>query len=101
MRPWGDVHVEVHTSQTQPRLCGLHWSTPSRLSRRGGCGRTSSAVSTGRGWVVVSGPRRSSPDRAAAHHNASSMTTSQTSNDPNRQGILPAARDKGLRPDHR
>jgi putative transposase len=47
------------------------------------------------------GPRRTSPDHAAARHCTSSMTTSQTRNDPTKQGFLPALKDRVSTPDHR
>jgi hypothetical protein len=89
------------SSSTCRRWRSPRWSTPSRVSRGGGCGRTSLAGLTERGWGVVSGPRRTSPDRVVARRSPSSRTTPPTRDEPATQGFLPDLKDRVSTPDRR
>jgi hypothetical protein len=99
-----DVEVldpdHVEPAGTRPRRSPTS-STPSKASHPPGCGTTSSAGSTGRGCVAVSGPRRTSAHRTTAHHCTLSRTTSQARNDPTWQGFRPALKGGVPAPDHR
>ncbi len=93
--------MSTYSYSTRRRWRSPTSSTPSKASHPGGCSRTSSAGSTGRGCAASSGHRHTSPDHAAARHCPPSRTTSPTRNDQTRQGFLPAPKDRVSTPDHR
>ena len=87
--------------QYPPKVAPSHLLAPCRASRPGSCDTSTSPESTRPPYATNSDLRPTPQPHAAAHHRPQSRTTSPTRNNPTRQGLLPALKDRISTPDHR